>query len=99
PGHCAQRAKHLRTPAGRQYHPDVFYLCVRQHGYGVRPAAGGGYSAAAGELRWHGPADTHVRLWPADGHQHRTTPTDHVNRIAVCTSAAANYNDWTRPCP
>ncbi len=75
------RPAQFRPPAGGQSHADVFCVCVRQHGHGVRSVTGGGSAAAAGQSGRHLPGDPAGRVWFVDGYQHGKTHYGSVSEL------------------
>jgi len=80
------------TP-GRQHHPDLLYLCLRQHGHGQRPAAGGRRAVAIRQLwrdiaddviRRHRNSDEHPQAPDAGAKMIRLAPALLLSVLAAC---------------
>jgi rod shape determining protein RodA len=81
-----QRIDHLLAPARGLDRADHLHLCVRQHGHGQRPAAGGGRAAALHQLRRHRAGDTGRGLRHADEHQSPPQAGTELNDMMATSS-------------
>ena len=66
PVHCVDGTGFLQPAVGGRADDDVFYLRLRQCGYGQWPSAGGGRAATVGQLWWNVRGNADGGVWGVD---------------------------------